>query len=280
MSTRKDVQQDVKIDKKLLQLGEDKLLTKKKYRALLKENARLEAELEASYELKKERRLVRIKSRERRKDSEATAIALLSDLHIEEEVLPSQVNYMNKFNLDIAEYRVKQYFERVVRLIKKEEQDVKIHELVLCILGDLTTGRLHEENLETCLLRPVEAMIFAQDLIIAGLTFLQEHLKQNITVVCKVGNHGRLTRKIHHGTERGNNLEWMLYHNLQARFPDIKFVIEDSYHTYIKVYDKMLRIHHGHNVRYGGGVGGLSIPLNKAIHQWNLTKTADIDLMG
>lgn len=277
MSTRKEVQRD----KQLHQLGEDKRLSEKKYRAALAENRRLQDEMDAALAITSvDKSMFRIKSRERKHDSEATAFAVLSDIHVEEEVKPSTVNYKNKYNLDVAKRRVSQFFERVVRLIRKEEQDVVIHDLVLILNGDMTTGRLHEENLENCLLRPIDAMLYAQDLLIAGLTFLQDNLKQNVSVVCKVGNHGRLTRKVHNSTERGNSLEWMLYHNLAAQFPDMDFRIEDSYHTYLDVYNKTIRVHHGHAVRFHGGVGGLTIPLNKAIHQWNLTKWADLDVVS
>jgi hypothetical protein len=36
----------------------------------------------------------------------------------------------------------------------------------------------------------------------------------------------------------------------------------------------------GARIRYGGGVGGLTIPANKAITQWNRLKHADFDCFG
>jgi len=60
----------------------------------------------------------------------------------------------------------------------------------------------------------------------------------------------------------------------------VKFTLEEAYHTYLTVYGRVLRFHHGHNVRYGGGVGGLTIPTNKAIAQWNTVFRADVDFFG
>lgn len=269
-------------DRKLHQLKEDHTEVGKKYRALFKENARLQAELDAATKLRASKTTHKIVQRFGENTSEATLVVLASDWHLEEEVKPETINGLNKFNLDIARARANTFFERIVRLAAKEQQDVKIKEVVLFLGGDFITGRLHEENLETCLLRPVDAMIFAQELIGGGLEFLLSHSKLNFTIVCKAGNHSRITRHVHAATEAGNALETMMYHNLRQRFQGERmvFIIEPSYHSYVKVYDYTLRFHHGHNIKYYGGVGGLTIPLHKAIHAWNLTRQADYDCIG
>jgi len=46
------------------------------------------------------------------------------------------------------------------------------------------------------------------------------------------------------------------------------------------VYGRTLRLHHGHAIRYQGGVGGLFIPTYKAIAQWNLGRRAHLDAFG
>lgn len=37
---------------------------------------------------------------------------------------------------------------------------------------------------------------------------------------------------------------------------------------------------HGHAIRYGGGVGGIYIPINKAIAQWDKSERADLTVFG
>jgi hypothetical protein len=74
-----------------------------------------------------------------------------------------------------------------------------------------------------------------------------------------------------------------MYHSLKQQFADeprVEFIVSDGYHTYVKVFDTTLRFHHGHSVKYGGGVGGITIPLNKSIAQWNKGRKADIDILG
>lgn len=242
----------------------------------------LEEELEAMLQLKKHHERFVIKPYHP-VESEAVAVALLSDTHVEELVNKNMVGGKNEYTPDIAKHRMGQFFARVKKLVEKERQDVTIKTLIIGILGDLISGNIHDELLENCALRPVEAAMFAQDLIQGGLDYLLKETDLDIVVVCKVGNHGRITHKVHISTEAGNNLEWFVYGALRARFQDnkrIKFVIEEGYHTILQVFDYKLRFHHGHNVKYGGGVGGITIPLNKAIHQWNLNEKCDWDFIG
>lgn len=215
--------------------------------------------------------------------SEATAIVLFSDWHFEEEVHPATVFHRNKYNLSVAEQRAKECFTKTARLIRKEQQDVVIKECLVGLLGDFITGSIHEENLETCLLRPVSAIQHVRNVLHSGILYLLANTDVMFTFVCAVGNHSRITKKVRSSTEQGNSLEWGLYHQLAndfAKEPRVRFVLEEAYHTYIKVYGRMLRFHHGHNVRYWGGVGGLTIPLNKAIAQWNNLCRADYDFLG
>jgi hypothetical protein len=48
----------------------------------------------------------------------------------------------------------------------------------------------------------------------------------------------------------------------------------------LQIYDVTVRFHHGHSIRYAGGVGGIYIPTNKAIAQWNKGRHADLDVFG
>jgi hypothetical protein len=72
-----------------------------------------------------------------------------------------------------------------------------------------------------------------------------------------------------------------MYVDLAEYYQDnkrVKFKIEKGYFNYLPVYDKILRFHHGHNVKFWGGIGWLYIPTNKAIAQWNKGKRADLDI--
>jgi hypothetical protein len=88
---------------------------------------------------------------------------------------------------------------------------------------------------------------------------------------------------VHVSTEQGNSLEWMVYKNLAMHFKANKrvtFVMSRSYFTWVEVLGYKIRFHHGHAIKYGGGVGGFTIPINKAIARYDQQQTAYLDVIG
>lgn len=247
---------------------------------------KLEKEIEGITALKGDVQIHRILPKGKNTLREVVAVALLSDTHYEEEVRPNTVNGRNKYNLDIAKIRNDEFFEKVLRMIRKERQDVEINHLVLGVLGDLITGNIHESvSMDSCLLGPMDAIIFAQQMIRSGITFLREQEPDmKITVVCKYGNHSRTTRLIHIGNEGAYATEKLIYCNLRDWFQNdklIEFIIEDNHLTTLNIGGLLARFSHGHFVKYNGGVGGITIPLNKAIMGWNDEyEYASFDCMG
>jgi len=279
VATKDQVQQDLKVQK---ERGR-RVVTDAKYKSLLRDHERLTNEHRALLDLKDSKPEVFAIEKFAGNVSESTAVVVASDWHIEERVRPSEVNNLNSFNLEIAEERVKGFFKAVLRVTEVENQNTPINTMVLCLLGDFITGHIHEELVETTLLPPVEAAVKALGMIQSGIDFLLGNSKLKFVIPCKVGNHSRITRKSRNATELGNSLEMFIYKALEERYasnPRVNFIIENSYHTYLRVYNMTLRLHHGHNVKYQGGVGGVTIPANKAIAQWNKSRWADLDVFG
>jgi len=75
-----------------------------------------------------------------------------------------------------------------------------------------------------------------------------------------------------------------MYYNLQDIYRNdsrIKFIVNNSYHNNVQLYNNyIIRFHHGDALRYGGGIGGITVPTNKAIAQWNQQTKVDIDVFG
>src|SRR5690606_25695069 len=94
---------------------------------------------------------------------------------------------------------------------------------------------------------------------------------------------GRTTRKKRAKTRVQNSYEFLLYKQLEQRFagePRIEFTIAGGSHLYLDVYDQTIRFHHGDDVRYWGGVGGLTIPLHKSLAAWESFRHADLTCVG
>lgn len=225
----------------------------------------------------------KIESTDNHSKSPATAIILASDWHYEESVKSSQVNGLNKFNTLIAKERAEKFFRVTAQLIGVHQREYDIDNLILALLGDFISGSIHEDLQESNNIQPTQAIWEVQQIIASGIEYLLANTNVNLVIPCSSGNHGRLTDKQRVQTEYGNSLEILMYNQLAKFFANehrIKFVISDSYLTYINVYKYTLRFHHGHALKYGGGVGGIFIPAFKAISQWNKSKMADWDFFG
>lgn len=183
---------------------------------------------------------------------EATAISLFSDVHAEEKITKASTNGLNEFNLDICTARVTNYFVNLLKLVNNHRNVVTIDNLVIGIIGDNIHGLIHDEYISTNYLRPIEATLFIQEQIEAGLTYLIDNGKfKRIVAVCKVGNHSRTTDKVFGQTELIHSYEYFLYKYLEKKFAgQIEFMIEENYFSYLDVYDYTISFEHGHAFRY------------------------------
>lgn len=208
--------------------------------------------------------------------SEAVAVMVGSDWHVEESVDSNATSGKNEFNLTIANNRITNFFRGSFRLFDILAKESSIKTVVLALLGDFITNTIHEDLQESNNLLPADAIYWAECRIASGIRFLLDHCPKDVEllIVCHSGNHGRMTKKQRGTTEAGNSLEHFMYHHLKDFFANekrITFQIAEGYHTFTKLFGGayVIRWHHGHAINYQGGVGGITIPVNKAIAQWN-----------
>ncbi len=215
---------------------------------------------------------------------EGTVQVLASDWHIEESVRPEQVADRNVYNLDISKQRMERFFQATRFGIDFSRQAYKIRDMILWLGGDLITNHLHPDNTETNLLSPVEAIAYAYQNIKAGIEYLLEDSElERIVIPCNDGNHGRLTEKMRSAARVQSSIEWLLYKMLADAFakePRVQFIIAAGSQIYYDVYDRTVRYTHGDECKYGGGVGGITIPIYKALARWETVRHAELTCMG
>jgi len=274
-------EQAVEKDITVKTLKEKKEVGDRKYQTLLQQNELLRVQLEASRVLKDTtNHTIRSGAKEK---SEATAVVLCSDWHSEEGVTFEETNGLNEFNLKEFSKRADKFFVSTAKLVQVKQQAIPVKRLVLALIGDFITGNIHEENAETANLLPMEALLNAQNHIEAGIRYLLANTNVDLIIPCHSGNHARITKKIRHATEAGNSLEYVMYHQLANLFKGekrVKFLIAGGYLSYLDIDGFVMRLHHGHAIKFAGGIGGISISANKKIAQWDKTRQANVDLFG
>lgn len=216
--------------------------------------------------------------------SETVPVLVVSDWHLEEKVDPKTIDGVNTFTPEIATARVKLLFERALSMINIFRQKSKIDKIIVAVIGDIITNMIHDDHRESNYMSPTEATLKGFRLLCGGIDFLlKEGGFKEIIIPCNYGNHGRTTQKPRISTAAKNSYEWLMYHLIAERYinePKLKIQIADGYFSFLEIYGMTLRFHHGDHVKYAGGVGGVSIPLNKAIAQWNKMRHADLDICG
>lgn len=217
--------------------------------------------------------------------SPATPVLVLTDWHAEETVLASTTDGLNEYNLDICAARVRRTVSKFLLLLALSRSAAKIDHMVLAILGDMITGYIHAELVESNELSPTEASLFVQDLIHETIqVLLKEADVKRIVIPCCFGNHGRTTEKMRISTAYKNSYEWLLYHSM-ARFykgeARVEWRITNGYHNWIEIQGRKVRFHHGDGIKYQGGTGGIAVPANLRIMRSNMGREpAYLDVFG
>lgn len=221
---------------------------------------------------------------QKKKSSHGVAvIAPASDWHVEERVEFDSVNGKNSFDLTEAAARIRRFYSKVLELIEWQNHLAPVVELWHPLLGDLMSGYIHEELMETNSLSPVEACLFLQDAIHSGLQLWLKETTIPIVVPTCVGNHGRTTQKMRVKTSHRNSYEWLLYSTLAKQYTKygrVFWQVGAGYHNIQEIQGRRVRFHHGDAMRFQGGTGGITIPVNRAISEWDKSEPADFDIFG
>ena len=106
------------------------------------------------------------------KGSEASIIALFSDLHYGKEVCAEKIENLNHYDSLTAKARAGHFFASLLKLYKIVRRDIVVKNIVLGILGDLIDGYLRNESRESNSLSPTESVLEVRDILISGIDFL------------------------------------------------------------------------------------------------------------
>jgi hypothetical protein len=272
-------QVEISRDAEAAKLRDELTSVRRKYDHALKQ---LDAEQQAVKNLTALSNLTAKKFKRRRPTGqrpEATAVLVLSDWHVEETVDADTCRGLNSFSLEIADRRIKQLVQKASMLIEHEKSLTGIRRIVVAALGDFVTGHIHEDLVEITSLAPLAAIRWAGERLAGVIDAMQEIAPVLVATAC--GNHSR-TGRPRMATEHEHNFEQHLYLTMAAAETrkTVEWQVGKGYLNLINIDGFLVRAHHGHAIRFAGGIGGLTIPMNKAIANWNQAQRADLDILG
>jgi hypothetical protein len=204
---------------------------------------------------------------------------MLSDLHWGEVVHPSQINGVNRYNVDIAHKRLAATVERAIHLLKIISPTMDYPGIVLVLGGDMISGNIHDELTAT---NEINSMPAVLDLFgeLVGVIALMADVFGKVFLPCVTGNHGRDTMKIWGKDRHHTSFDWLLFQFLAKHFEKDKrvtFLIPDGPDAYYKIYEHRYLLTHGDQFRGGDGMIGALGPIIRGDHK-KRSRNAQIDM--
>ena len=213
----------------------------------------------------------------------------ISDFHWGEVVTKSNVNNLNEYDRKIGRKRVEFTINSAIDLCTNHMVNPKYPGIVVPLGGDMISGSIHDELVETNDGTSIEHVIELVDVLASGITELA-NVFGNVFVPCVIGNHSRMYKQYRHKQAVESSFDWLLYNMLDKYFSNDKrvtFLIPTSYDAYYKLYNTSYLLTHGDRlgVRGGSGIVGMLGPIARGVQKVkaeyaNQKKPIDYVVMG
>lgn len=188
----------------------------------------------------------------------------LSDIHYGETVSLEEMDGTNKYDSTIAKARLGRYFATAAALMTQHWSGKKPDEIVLCLGGDLISGLIHDELLQTNAPSVPATVREVGDLIADGIALLCARVGIPIRIYSVPGNHGRLFHKPQSKGRAPNSLDLLATDFAEASLRNAKrvtFYRSSSPDAYFSTYGWHWCLTHGDTMGGRGGGTGFIGPM-------------------
>lgn len=214
-------------------------------------------------------------------------VTMWADWHAAEKVSLDQVNGVNEYNLDIMEERVRNLVARTINLAKEHGPGV-YPGIVVNLVGDFVSGRLHPELVKTDEEGVLPAALRVRDLLVWALTRMADEFG-SVYAPAVCGNHGRNTPRPEYKDYIYDNFDWLIYQMLIRAFEDmgdkrIVIDVQAGNEVSYKVYNQRYLLMHGDmmGVRGGDGIIGAIGPIMRGevkVRGWAASSRTPYDML-
>ena len=215
----------------------------------------------------------------------------LSDFHYGEVVRPDAVNNLNNFDKKISQLRLKSTVETAIDLCHNHMVNPKYPGIVLALGGDMMSGSIHDELIESNDGTSIDHVLELFDQLIWTITTLADKFHKVFIPTC-YGNHSRMYQQWRNKEAAHLSFDWMLYNMLEKHFTAnkdtrVQYLIPTGFDAYYKIYDTSYLLTHGDRlgVRGGTGIVGMLGPIARGVQKVrseyaNFGKSIDYVIMG
>lgn len=198
---------------------------------------------------------------------------MLSDWHWGETVDPEQVEYLNEFNLAIAEQRANRVFDKSLELLFHHAAGQCYDGMVIVLGGDMFSGNIHDELRMTNGAPLLECVVELARKLADKIVMVAKEFEW-VYVPAVVGNHGRMDKKPTAKFAVADNFDNHLYELVKLMVLgrlgadcNVEFDISTSLDMQYQVYNTRYLLTHGDQIKGGSGVGGFWPSMMKTAHR-------------
>jgi len=174
----------------------------------------------------------------------------LSDEHMDESVLPHQVQGLEEYTFPIAMRRAENFVDRTLKFTQQTLSNYKFKNLWILAYGDHTSGEIHD-SVSRSYFQNQFRNCFAIGQVHAFMINDLAPYFENVKVVYIAGNHGRRSaKKDYHGA--WNNWDYMVGETaklLCQNMKNVEFLIPDAFNINININGFNFAIEHGDDIK-------------------------------
>lgn len=185
----------------------------------------------------------------------------LSDIHYGETVSIDEMDGLNRYDAALAKTRMGRFFAKAAELATEHWKGEPPDEIVLCLGGDLISGLIHPELMETNYPSVPHTVREVGEHIAGGIVVLRSRVQCPIRVYAVPGNHGRSCLKPQSKGRAGNSFDLLASDFAESAvrgggISDVPFYRSSSPDAYFSVYGWHWLLSHGDTMGgRGGGTG-------------------------
>ena len=180
---------------------------------------------------------------------------IVSDVHAGEVVSSEETFGFNEYNFNIMIERIRNLFGTVIDIAINKLVGYKFKELNIDFAGDILTGVIHDELMETSDLVVVEAILLSAYVFASAISAVTPYFEK-VNLHGVVGNHGRVTKKIRYKRSY-NNYDYLFYKLLQvylAKHKNVTFMFPKNWFLVYENNGYNVCMFHGDSIKTWAGV--------------------------
>ncbi len=184
-----------------------------------------------------------------------SVVAILSDEHADQVVLPHQVGNLERYSFPIALRRAEQYVDTIIKFTQRTLKNYQFDTLWILANGDHTSGEIHGAVDHSEYRNSFRNSLAVGQMHSLMFRDLAPYFR-SVKVVYVPGNHGRRSQnKDYHGA--WNNWDYLIAETAKMHCVDltnVEFRIPDSFSVCIEIEDHGFHLTHGDEIRGWMGI--------------------------